>query len=414
MASTKFYLDLRGKAADGKGSILIQIFHNHSMTSVSTGIRVLPTEWDGTQVVKISGAEAINASLGEKKGKLNRAIAMLSLDDRFNYMTAAQIKAEIFNSKPKRTSGHYIIDLFNEFTSSSDLSDGTKSIYKSTLKKVIGFAGEGFKIEQLNLKWIKDFDRYLAKSQGINGKAIYLRHFRAVCNYASKTGIEFYYPFNAFQIKQEVTRKRNISVDALREFYSFKTDAKNSYYRDYFFLMFYLIGINSVDLLTAKKSQVVNGRLEYIRKKTGKPYSIKIEPEAQILLDRYAGQSDLLLEATEHCLKYQHFNHQINDALKLIGPKVKEEVYDTDDLFAEPRMVERINPIIPGCSSYFARHTWATLAYEAGISLDIISQALGHSFGNRTTLIYIKTDPVKVDEANRKVLDYFFGLSCNK
>ena len=47
------------------------------------------------------------------------------------------------------------------------------------------------------------------------------------------------------------------------------------------------------------------------------------------------------------------------------------------------------------------------LAYEVGVPIDIISQALGHSMGNRTTLIYVKPDQAKVDEANRKVIDYF-------
>lgn len=34
---------------------------------------------------------------------------------------------------------------------------------------------------------------------------------------------------------------------------------------------------------------------------------------------------------------------------------------------------------------------------------------LGHSNWNRTTMIYIKPNPAKVDEANRKVIDYLHG-----
>ena len=70
MASTKFYLDLRGKAADGKGTILIHIFHNRTMTTVSTGIRVAPNEWDGERV-KTEGSEVINAKLADKKSSID-------------------------------------------------------------------------------------------------------------------------------------------------------------------------------------------------------------------------------------------------------------------------------------------------------------------------------------------------------
>lgn len=85
-------------------------------------------------------------------------------------------------------------------------------------------------------------------------------------------------------------------------------------------------------------------------------------------------------------------------------------VPDPNDLFGVPKLEKTIVPVIPNLTTYFARHTWATLAYEIGIPLDTISQALGHSFGNRTTLIYVKNDQAKVDAANRKVIDYLFSL----
>ena len=57
-------------------------------------------------------------------------------------------------------------------------------------------------------------------------------------------------------------------------------------------------------------------------------------------------------------------------------------------------------------STYWARHTWATLAYNIGIPVDIIGQALGHSDRSHSvTFTYIDTDVTKVDEANRRVID---------
>lgn len=40
------------------------------------------------------------------------------------------------------------------------------------------------------------------------------------------------------------------------------------------------------------------------------------------------------------------------------------------------------------------------------IPLDVISLALGHSFGNKVTQIYVEWSRGKVDEANRKVIDH--------
>ena len=63
MASTRFFLDLRGKAKDGKGSILISIYHNGTTTTVKTGIRIKPENWSNQKIVNLSGSEAMNASI---------------------------------------------------------------------------------------------------------------------------------------------------------------------------------------------------------------------------------------------------------------------------------------------------------------------------------------------------------------
>ena len=63
------------------------------------------------------------------------------------------------------------------------------------------------------------------------------------------------------------------------------------------------------------------------------------------------------------------------------------------------------HPLFPEITSYWARHSWATIAASLDIPKDTIAHALGHG-GNTVTDIYIDFDQTKVDEANRKVLDW--------
>ena len=261
------------------------------------------------------------------------------------------------------------------------------------------------KMENINLKWLHQFEMFLAKTQGVNGRAIYLRSLRAVCNYALHTNVISSYPFQNFSVRQEPTRKRSVSVELFRKFIDYPTSGRNAMFRDYFLLMFYLIGVNSKDLLLARKDSIVNDRFEYVREKTHKKYSVRIELEAWNLIEKYHGKN-YLLEAMDHCKHYKSFAHEMNDHLKMIGEVEVEMIPDTEDLFGTPHLQKTIKPVIPGISTYYARHCWATFAYEAGIPLDTISQALGHSAGNRTTLIYVKFDQEKVDEANRRVIDF--------
>ena len=63
---------------------------------------------------------------------------------------------------------------------------------------------------------------------------------------------------------------------------------------------------------------------------------------------------------------------------------------------------------LPHITAYTARYTWASLAASIDVPIEVISQALGHSYGLAVTLGYIVPDRRKVDEANKKVLALLF------
>ena len=155
--------------------------------------------------------------------------------------------------------------------------------------------------------------------------------------------------------------------------------------RDVFFLCLYLIGINVTDLFAL--TDIVHGRIEYRRSKTKKMYSIKVEPEAMAIIEKYRGR-DKLLRIAENMSSAHALDMWINDYLQRIR---LTEFLDVD------------------LTLYWARHTWATIAHEIGISKETISRALGHSTSTVTD-IYINYNNRIVDEANRKVIDFINNL----
>ena len=157
-----------------------------------------------------------------------------------------------------------------------------------------------------------------------------------------------------------------------------------------------------VDLLGLKKSNIRAGRVNYIRSKTGKAYSVKIEPEIRALLDRYEGEEYLIdicdgsKDEKEFEAKYKGFLQRMDRGLKKIGP------YERKGLGGK----KHIKPILPDLSQYWCRHTTATLMAELGYSNEIIACSLGHEFGIKTTNIYIEYNQKEVDRANRALIDY--------
>lgn len=53
---------------------------------------------------------------------------------------------------------------------------------------------------------------------------------------------------------------------------------------------------------------------------------------------------------------------------------------------------------------YIARHSWASIAKDLGIPLNVISEALGHNSA-KTTQIYLHSiDRNVIDKANAKII----------
>lgn len=304
-----------------------------------------------------------------------------------------RILTEVIN-KPTKPKGCFV-DIFEEFADNH--KESTKELYYYSLRRIEQFDKyiATRSIDEIGIPWLTRFESWLAQTNSKNARNILLRNIRAVFNYALDCEYTTNYPFRRFKIRPEATRKRAMTVEQLRSLAVYPVEDYQVFYRDMFVLMFCLIGINVVDLYSL--GGIVDGRVEYRRAKTHRLYSIKVEPEAQAIIDKYHGTKNLLC-ISDRWTTHSQFGKQMNKALKRMG---------------EMQRVGRggkkvFEPIVPGLTTYWARHTWATIAASLDIPKETIAHALGH--GNDTvTDIYIDFDKRKVDEANRKVLDYVFG-----
>lgn len=309
-----------------------------------------------------------------------------------------RILTEVIN-KPTKPKGCFV-DIFKEFADNHN--ESTKELYYYSLRRIEQFdnAISTRSIDEIGIPWLTRFESWLAQTNSKNARNILLRNIRAVFNYALDCEYTTNYPFRRFKIRPEATRKRAMTVEQLRSLAVYPVEDYQVFYRDMFVLMFCLIGINVVDLYSL--GSIVDGRVEYRRAKTHRLYSIKVEPEAQAIIDKYHGTKNLLCIA-DRWTTHSQFGKQMNKALKRMG---------------EMQRVGRggkkvFEPIVPGLTTYWARHTWATIAASLDVPKETIAHALGH--GNDTvTDVYIDFDKRKVDEANRKVLDFVFGNNVKR
>ena len=395
MAKLKIFLDARHVSVKtSEAALKVAVSHLSKTAYIPLEISLKPSQWDakGCKVTqhpkRKSLNDAISAKLLEYKVVLSEVAEKYDLDT----LSANELRDLLVdwkNSDKIRIDDNCVMSVFGRFMEHK--TGRTRNLYECTEKKIRAFLGkeaDRLRFEQVNVEWLHRFNDYLAQTApSANSRSIHMRNFRAIFNYAIDNEITTNYPFRRFKIKGEPTRKRNFDVETLRAI--FNADVLDSWmvrYRDLFKLTFMLIGINFVDLCNLK--DIRNGRIEYIRAKTHKLYSIKLEPEIEEIIAKYRGDIHLL-NYMDTYKDYRSFYMNTCTGLKAIRERLAEKnIVNIDTL-----------------TTYWARHSWATIAASLDIPKETIAAALGHS-SHTVTDIYIEFDYRKVDEANRRVLNW--------
>lgn len=398
MAKEKIILDKRGKKQDGTFPVKLYI-RNRRDFLISTSYYATEENFkDGMFTKKELNYRAKNAILQKMLSSVINEMVILEANETLRGMDDKKLKdhltAILFGKK--ETEIKTFIDYLDDFISDKK-NKGTIRTYITTKNKIVSF-DKKCTFESMDKKWLMSFENWMIENgMKTNAYAVHFRNIRAVFNYAIENDITGLYPFRKFKIKQEETFKRSMSVEQLRAFINCDCEDYQIKYKDLFMLMFYLIGINAGDLLTLKPEDFYNGRIEYHRMKTHKYYSIKVEPEAMHIIDKYKGEK-YLLNFMDNNKDYKDILKQMNTQLKLMGKVERKGLGGKKSR----------EPLFPQISTYWSRHTWATIAADLDIPIETISMALGHKAGYKITNVYIKFNQKKIDEANRKVIDYLF------
>ena len=407
MANIYFYHDTR--SGKGEFPIKIRIQHNKGKALLNTGIKVTPEQWDNENGVIINHEKSrkYNAIICSSFQNAQETIDDLKMSRKLNNYTAQQLKDIIEKGVDEWVDSNrvkfrdYYISCINRKSRNS-----TKSSYQQALNNLERFdenlAEKTF--EDIDLGYLQDLDAWFASREvTVNSRAVYYRNIKSVFNDAINEELTTAYPFRRFKIKTTPTKKRNLSIDELRLLLNYPIeDEWKQKYRDIFMLCFYMRGINIVDLLGLTKDNIRAGRINYIRSKTGKFYSIKIEPEMQAIMRKYKGKQYLIdvcdgtNSVEEFETRYKGFLKRMDKGLKKIGPYTRSGRGGKMD----------IKPILPNLSQYWCRHTTATLMHNMGYSRDLVGCSLGHDIGKKVTNIYIEYNETEVDEANRKLIDF--------
>lgn len=398
-----FYLDNRMKRKSGLYPLRLTLAYQGKRMYVGTGISLETCHWD-SRSERVTG-HPLQHQYNMKIGKMRLDVEefLLSLvgaqlpPDEVKRRLACVLRGEDWTrmDKPK------LMEQYLYFAN-TQRNERTRKQYLYTMERIRRYDADcdALLLDDITAEWLMRYEAWLALTmRSANSRSIHLRNLRAVINDAITRELTTNYPFRRFRIKSQPTEHRALTVEELRELWETPVLEYERRYLDMFKLMFLLCGLAPVDLFAL--TDIRHGRIVTRRSKTGEPVDVKVEPEAMEIISRYRGQ-DWLLNIRDVYQDYDNFLKKLNKALKTMGGVTNEERVAKD---GKVRLVTVRKKTWPQLSAYWARHTWASIAYSLGVSIDVIGQALGHS-QRSVTAIYIARDRSKVDEANRKVIDW--------
>lgn len=277
------------------------------------------------------------------------------------------------------------------------LSKGKKrsaEAYKSALNSFMEFKGkDDFYVYEIKATMLEKYQAWLKrKGLTMNSISFYMRILRTAYNQAVECNLtENTHPFRRVYTGIAKTIKRSVTLDVMKEIRHFKTNDPNvAFARDMFLFSFYTRGMSFVDMSYLKKSDIVNGKIQYSRKKTGQAITIEWTEELQELVDRNPSCNDIYL---------------LPIIKKLNGKERNQKRYRQTIVNANLKKISEALNLKNPLTMYVARHTWASLARDKDIPLKTISLAMGHE-SEKTTQIYLKNlDLTAVDRANRTIIN---------
>jgi integrase len=391
-------MDRRNVMVGTPAPVKISISSKGRTVYVPTNVSVMPEQWDrkAEKVISHPQKAMLNTLLSRKKVEIDTALYGLHEEGKLHGLNAQGIKKRLMEVMNPDFRSSFIMKRLDEYAA-KQTKPITRHLYSITAKKIRKFMGkdaESLRYEDVTVSWLNRFDEWMRKEESLmkNTRNVYLRNIRTIFNEAIDDGATDFYPFRKFKIKVEPTMSRALTLPQLRSLFAADL-GKRQQYLDIFRLSFCLGGISFCDLVSLKKSDVTGGRVEFRRQKTGQFVSILIQPEAQAIIDKYAGKYHLI-NVSERLRNMTGYLFRMSYYLRHIGMTYNKRKKEWEG-----------DAVAPAVSQYWARYTFATIAAELGFGEDAVAAVLGHHT-NSVTSIYIRANRNKqVDAVVRAVLD---------
>lgn len=394
---------------EGKYPVKVRVTYLRKHRDLRTGLDLTLEEFNEASVLNPKKKyQEIKCKLDAINTKVKEVL------DNINVFTFQKFEDGFFG-KVKDASD--IFPLFDEYIDNLK-KDGqlkTAASYNTLMNSLKRFKAHiGF--YDIDLNFLKGYHRWLVTTSITENKSgasestigIYMRTLRSLYNYAIAKGIikkTDDYPFGKrkYVIPAGRNVKKALSLAEVGLIFNYKAVeySPEDQARDFWIFSYLCSGINFKDISLLKRKDIDGKMLRFVRAKTKRStqsaqttISCPLTKEVKTIISKW--QSD---KRTKDSYLFPIIDEK--DNLEVQQKKIDQFIKTTNKYIG--RIGEALN-LDKKVTTYFSRHSYATVMKKGGVAIEHISEALGHS-SIKTTKSYLDSfdDDSKFELASKLV-----------
>lgn len=324
---------------NGELPIKIRICKDRKTRYINLGVSTQAEDWDfekNRPKPSCPNKEVLEKLIYNKISEIKRKIVELKSDNKD--FSAATLVENVSNPTKFITVG----ELFKQHIHC--LEEGKRTGYRlsiqQTYNSLLKFNRHlDILFSEMDCNWLRRYETWLRKQgKSENTIGIRFRNIRVIFNLAVNMELvkQENYPFRKFKISKlhQETAKRALTKEEIQTTINYPTEGKDFYTRlaiNLFTFSYFMGGINFVDMAYLTEKNIMENRLIYHRRKTGKLINLPMQERALLVLKEYKdGNKPYLFPilSTLHKTEQQKLNRlhkvitKVNKSLKAIGKEL--------------------------------------------------------------------------------------------
>lgn len=377
--TTAIYFNKWVPNKEGKCPLSLKITYNRKRRYYSTEYSLTPEEFEKVMAEKPKGVfKDIANDLRKEEGKAVDIIRQLPMFtfEAFEKRFISNMGADVTLKNAYEVKIQGLRD---------NARVGTSTTYECAIASLEKFQ-PGTTFAQVTQNFLHKYETWMAaKGNSKTTVSIYVRTLRSIFNDAISEGLisKDLYPFG--RRKYEVPAGRNIkkalSIEEIALIFNYEAaPGSEELARDYWLFLYLANGMNVKDMALLTYGNIKGDYIEYQRAKTRntkrdyEPIQVYLLPQLQQIIKKHGrkrkGSEDYIFPILEKNLTAERQNEIIKLRVRFINDWMK-------------RIAKNLG-IEKEVTTYFARHSFATVLKRSGLSKEFIGDSLGHSSGTTT------------------------------